>query len=278
MTQRAVELSYAGWIHEAASSLEETPPDEIIDWSLRVFGEGLTIATGFGAEGMALIDMVSKRSKQADIFFLDTGFLFDETYELRRRVEERYGIRIRASLPDLSPEEQAAQYGDELWVRDPDLCCRIRKLEPLRQALDGRDAWMTAIRRDQTDARRDARVVEWDFKWNLVKLNPLARWSREDVWSYIRVNNVPYNPLHERGYPSIGCHPCTRPVRPGEDERAGRWPGRAKTECGLHDRLPGESVTAFRLPAAPASVDSWGLIKPHRTQGCAERDATLSTD
>lgn len=254
MSQCAVELSYASWIHEAASSLEATPAQEIVEWSLKVFGEGLTIATGFGAEGMALIDMVSKASKQANIFFLDTGFLFQETYDLRRRVEERYGIKIRAYLPELSTEEQATQYGDELWIRDPDLCCRIRKLEPLKQALDGRDAWMTAIRRDQTDARRDARVVEWDYKWNLVKVNPLVRWSREDVWSYIRANNVPYNPLHERGYPSIGCHHCTRPVRPGEDERAGRWAGRPKTECGLHDRPHAEEV-ALRLVPGKNGID-----------------------
>jgi phosphoadenosine phosphosulfate reductase len=240
MSQSAVQLSYAGWIDEAAASLEETSPEQIIDWALKVFGEGLTIATGFGAEGMALIDIATKVTRDLNVFFLDTGFLFTETYDLHHRLEDRYQIKIRSYSSEFSPEEQATAYGEALWARDPDLCCRIRKLEPLKDALADCDAWMTAIRRDQTDARRDARVVEWDLKWNLVKINPLVKWSREDVWTYIRANNVPYNPLHDRGYASIGCRHCTRPVSAGEDERAGRWAGRIKTECGLHGPSSGE--------------------------------------
>ena len=255
MSQRAVQLSYAAWIDEAASSLELAPPQKIIEWSLKVFGEGLTIATGFGAEGMVLIDMASRVTTQLDVFFLDTGFLFEETYDLRRRVEDRYGIQILSYLPELSPEEQEARFGAELWKRDPDLCCRIRKLEPLQQALAGRDAWMTAIRRDQTAARRDARAVEWDFRWELVKVNPLVTWNREQVWEYIRANDVPYNPLQGRGYSSIGCTHCTRPVRPGEDERAGRWEGREKTECGLHGPPPSVAPLHLVTSSATPSAD-----------------------
>jgi phosphoadenosine phosphosulfate reductase len=218
----------------ACDLLEGTGPGEALEWAFNKFGDGVTIATGFGAEGVALIDMAVALNPRADVFFLDTGFLFPETYELRRRLEDRYRIRIRSVSTSLDPHKQQELYGPRLWERDPDLCCRLRKLEPLRTALDGFDAWMTAIRRDQSPARELARVVEWDARWNLVKINPLVRWSRADVWRYIVRNNLPYNPLHDRGYPSIGCTHCTQPVDQGEHERAGRWKGRDKTECGLH--------------------------------------------
>jgi phosphoadenosine phosphosulfate reductase len=234
MYQYAVGNSYAYWIDEAARSLEKANPNEIIEWAFNVFGDGLTIATGFGAEGMVLIDIAAESVREPDVFFIDTGFLFDETLALRRRIEDRYGITIRGYQPDLSPRQQEEQFGAELWKSDPDLCCRIRKLEPLKQALQDRDAWMTAIRRDQTAARQSARPVEWDERWGLVKVNPLVNWTRHEVWNYIRTRDIPYNPLHDIGYPSIGCTHCTRPVNAGEDERAGRWAGQAKTECGLH--------------------------------------------
>lgn len=214
--------------------LENASPQEAIRWAFDEFAERIAIATGFGAEGMALIDMAVKINPRPNIFFLDTGFLFPETYELRRRIEDRYGIEIRAFQTSLTPESQEQAYGPSLWSRDPDLCCRIRKLEPLKEALSGLSAWITAIRRDQTAARADAQIAEWDYRWQLVKVNPLARWTKRDVWDYITRNNVPYNPLHDEGYLSIGCTHCTRAVREGEDERAGRWPGLAKKECGLH--------------------------------------------
>lgn len=183
---------------------------------------------------MALIDIAARIIVRPRIFFVDTGFLFDETYELRRRIERRYGVEIEAVEPALSPEAQADAFGDRLWQVDPDLCCRIRKLDTLERGLDGLDAWVTAIRRDQTRFRASARAVEWDLKWGLVKVNPLAAWTRTEVWQHILDNRVPYNPLHDKGFPSIGCTHCTRAVGDGEDERAGRWAGRAKTECGLH--------------------------------------------
>lgn len=219
---------------DVAAILEAGEPETALQWSFEEFGASVTIATGFGAEGVALIDMAVKLNPSVDVFFLDTAFLFPETYELRRRIEDRYQIPIRAYQTDLTPEQQELDFGAELWSRDPDLCCRLRKLEPLRKALQYRRAWITAIRRDQTFERSAARVVEWDYQWQLVKINPLVRWTIEQVREYISRNDVPYNPLHDRGYPSIGCTHCTVAVRDSDSDRAGRWAGRTKKECGMH--------------------------------------------
>ena len=227
-------LSRSRELDSAAIHLENATPIEIMEWAFNEFGEKVTIATGFGAEGVAMIDMAVTINPNPNIFYIDTDFLFDETYELRRRLEERYGVEIRAFNSELTPEAQADVYGPRLWTTNPDLCCNLRKIEPLKQALNGREAWITAIRRDQTAARANALAVEWDSQWNLIKVNPLIRWTKRDVWNYIVKNGVPYNPLHDAGYPSIGCTHCTRAVRPGEDDRAGRWAGLTKTECGLH--------------------------------------------
>jgi phosphoadenosine phosphosulfate reductase len=223
-------------VDEIAARLEGGRPEDILRWAFEEFGDRVTIATGFGAEGVALVDLAVRINPRADVFFLDTSFLFHETYELRRRLEGRYGIEIRAFQTRLTPDAQELTFGPKLWAVDPDLCCRLRKLEPLREALKGKAAWVTAIRRSQTAERATAGVVEWDYQWKLVKINPLAGWSKADVWGHIRENDLPYNPLHERGYPSIGCTHCTRAVTEGEDERAGRWSNFAKTECGLHNR------------------------------------------
>lgn len=223
-------------VEAAAIRLEDSPPEEVLRWAFDEFEDRVSIATGFGLEGVALIDLAVKINPSADIFFLDTSFLFPETHELRRRLEGRYRIEIRGLRAEMTPEAQEQSFGPKLWSTDPDLCCRLRKLEPLREELSGRAAWVTAIRRDQTAARAASRAVEWDHRWGLVKINPLAGWSKSDVWNYVRKNDVPYNPLHEQGYPSIGCTHCTRAVSEGEDERAGRWSGFAKTECGLHGR------------------------------------------
>src|ERR1041384_66405 len=221
-------------LDEAAALLEQRQPEQTLEWAFNEFGASVTLATGFGVEGVALIDMAAKRNLRIDVFFLDTSFLFPETYALRRRLEDRYGIAIRSYQTDLSPEQQDISFGPRLWSTDPDLCCRLRKLEPLKEALKNRRAWITAIRRDQTIERSNARVVEWDYQWKLVKINPLVRWSKKNVWDYISRNNVPYNPLHDKGYPSIGCTHCTVAIDNSEDQRAGRWPGREKQECGIH--------------------------------------------
>lgn len=223
-------------IDDLARHLENADPFETLAWAFEEFGEDVAIATGFGVEGVVLVDMATRLHPSPFVFFVDTGFLFEETYALRERLERRYGIEIRAVDPELSPQQQEDVFGARLWHYDPDFCCSLRKVEPLATFLAGRGAWVTAIRRSQTAARASARVVEWDAKFDLVKINPLVTWSRERVWEYVFDRAIPYNPLHDRGYPSIGCTHCTRAIRPGESERAGRWANHAKTECGLHLR------------------------------------------
>ena len=214
--------------------LEPQAPEAILRWALGTFGPDVALATGFGAEGCVLIHLVSRISKNARIFYLDTDLLFPETYELRAQLETRYGVRIEQRAARLSLSAQAEQYGERLWEREPNLCCHLRKVEPLREVLTGLSAWITAIRRDQTPARAGAGVVERDRKFGLIKINPLARWSARDVWRYINEYDIPYNPLYDNGYASIGCAPCTTRIQIGEDARAGRWRGTVKTECGLH--------------------------------------------
>ncbi len=221
---------------EEAEALEGSRAEDVLAWAARRFAPRLTFATGFGAEGCVLIDMIGRLDLPVDLFTLDTGLLFPETYALWRRLEERYSITIRAVRPAQTVVEQARTLGDRLWDREPDRCCALRKLEPLRGALAGFDAWITAIRRDQTADRASAAVLEEDARFGLAKVNPLVAWTAADVAAYVRENDVPVNPLHQQGYPSIGCLPCTSRVLPGEDPRAGRWRGRVKTECGLHAR------------------------------------------
>ena len=223
-------------LEELRSALEDQSPREILSRAAERFPR-IAFATGFGLEGCVLIDVVARHSLPIPLFTLDTGLLFPETYELWRRLEERYGVKIRAVLPERTLPEQAAEFGDRLWEREPDRCCAMRKVGPLRAALAGLDAWVSAIRRDQTRDREGARVIEWDPNFDIVKVNPLVHWNGGEVRSYLLQNDVPFNPLHDRGYPSIGCVPCTSAVRPGEDARAGRWRGRGKTECGIHARF-----------------------------------------
>lgn len=223
-----------------AAELEQQSPLDVLTWAAEQYGEKLTFATGFGPEGCVLIDLIGRHRLPIDIFTLDTGLLFPETYDLWRRLEERCKLRIRSVTPELSVAGQAAAHGDNLWERQPDQCCGMRKVTPLQAELARVDAWITGIRREQTPQRAGARVVEPDAKFGIVKINPLVRWTRRQVWAHLLAHDVPYNALHDSGYSSIGCAPCTSAARPGEDERAGRWRGRAKTECGLHG------------PAAPA--------------------------
>ena len=220
-------------IREKAETFEDASPETVIRWATETF-PNITFACSFGAEDVVLIDMLQKVSPSTDIFYLDTDFHFKETYETRDRIAKKYNLQFVQVKPLLTPEEQAGQHGDELWKRDPNACCNIRKVEPLTRILGQYEAWITGIRRDQAPTRANAKKVEYDTKFGLVKFNPLAAWTSEDVWAYIRENDVIYNPLHDQNYPSIGCEYCTRPVMPGEDPRAGRWAGTEKTECGLH--------------------------------------------
>ena len=219
-----------------SDGFEEASPEDVLRWAIKEFDPDVALATGFGAEGCVLVSMLSAIRSGTRIFYLDTDLLFPETYALRDQLEARYGVRFERRATTLSVSDQAAQYGEQLWEREPDLCCRVRKVEPLREALKGLRAWVTAIRRSQSAERTRTGFVEWDRKFGLIKINPLAAWSLSDVWNYIAKHDVPYNPLHDQGYPSIGCLPCTTPVQIGEAPRAGRWRGIDKSECGIHER------------------------------------------
>ncbi|MBX5467501.1 MAG: phosphoadenylyl-sulfate reductase [Firmicutes bacterium] len=214
--------------------LEGWPADAVVAWAIAAFGSHLALASSFGAEDMVLIDLAAPHRPRPNLFYLDTGLLFPETYDLIRQVERHYQWPATRVAPELTLVDQARNFGPSLWERDPDTCCRLRKVEPLQRHLRGKAAWMTGIRRAQTPARRKARVLEWDSRFGLWKVNPLVDWSWEAVLAYLQQHAVPHNPLHHSGYPSIGCLPCTTAVATGEDPRAGRWRGQVKTECGLH--------------------------------------------
>jgi phosphoadenosine phosphosulfate reductase len=220
-------------VREAAEQFEHAKPEELLEWAVDKFPK-LTLACSFGAEDVVLVDMVQRISPKTDIFYLDTDLHFKETYETRDRLEEKYGLSFVQVKSHLTLEEQAKAYGDELWKSNPNECCNLRKVLPLTKILSRYEAWITGIRREQAPTRANAKKVEYDVKFGLIKFNPLASWTSDDVWKYIRDNQVIYNPLHDQHYPSIGCEKCTKQVMPGEDPRSGRWAGSEKTECGLH--------------------------------------------
>jgi phosphoadenosine phosphosulfate reductase len=217
-----------------SDEFEHASPEVILEWADEEFGSDIALATGFGAEGCLLISILADSDVRTRVFYLDTDLLFPETYALRDQLEARYGVQFERRRTGLSLDEQALKHGERLWERRPDECCRLRKVEPLREMLSGLRAWITAVRRDQSPSRAATRIVERDAQFGLIKINPLARWSSEEVWKYIVRHDVPYNRLHNQGYPSLGCVPCTTPVQIGEDARAGRWRGTNKTECGIH--------------------------------------------
>lgn len=220
---------------EANAKLESAQPEEIIAWAAQRFAPYLTMATAFGPEGSVILAMLAEVAPDTYVFNLDTGYQFQETLDLRDRIASRYGIEVDMLQPELTVPQYESLHGGPLYKIDPDQCCFDRKIKVLREAVRGKHAWMSGIRRDQSSDRARASVVHWDKKFNLVKISPLANWTKQDVWKRIMAEDVPYNPLHDQGFPSIGCQPCTRSVNEGEtDERAGRWSGVAKTECGLH--------------------------------------------
>ena len=223
-------------ILEYQTAAERWSAEEIVRWGLQQFHPDIAIASSLGAEDVVLIDLAARSRPDFRVFTLDTDFLFPETYKLIDQIERRYGLQIERVRSRYTPDAQAVAFGKALWSREPDKCCNLRKVEPLMQKLAGLSAWISGIRRDQAPTRANARKLEWDGKFNLVKLNPLADWTWKQVWDYIRARDIPYNPLHDRNYPSIGCTYCTRQVQAGEDMRAGRWAGFQKTECGLHTK------------------------------------------
>lgn len=217
-------------ISEATDVVEEARL--ALRWAAAEFGDSLVIASSMGDE--VLVDLAAATVPGTDLLFIDTGYHFAQTLATRDAAAARYDLRVRTVTPLLTIAEQTAEHGADLFARDPDRCCAIRKVEPLERGLAPYAAWVTGMRREDAPTRSDIDVVSWDAKRGKVKLNPLARWSGDDVTAYVIQQDVLLNPLRELGYPSIGCAPCTRPVAEGEDPRAGRWSGFGKTECGLH--------------------------------------------
>jgi phosphoadenosine phosphosulfate reductase len=217
---------------DAGRRLEQASPQEVLRWAAETFGERFVVTSSMG-DGV-LASLAASAAPGVEVVFLDTGYHFPETLGTRDAVAQVYDVRVRTVLPLLTVAEQDAEHGPDLWRRDPDACCALRKVEPLERALADRDAYATGVRRDESPTRAGTQVVEWDERRGKVKVNPLARWTQDDVEAYVAEHGVLVNPLQAEGFPSIGCAPCTRPVAAGEDLRAGRWAGTPKTECGLH--------------------------------------------
>ena len=215
----------------------DAQPEEVVRWAIASFAPRLALTCSFGgASGMVLLDMAMQINRQIAVLLIDTGRLFGETYTLVEQIEQQYGIHVQRVRATLSLDEQSAMHGADLHVTDPDRCCTLRKVIPLAQGLAPYDAWLTAIRRDQSATRSATPVIAWNDKYQLVKICPLAAWTERDIWAYINAHNVPYNPLLDQGYPSLGCAVCTqRPTN--ADPRSGRWVGSSKTECGLHSQM-----------------------------------------
>ena len=227
-------------IQNLAAEFESREPREILQWAADNFSPRVAISSAFGPEGLVTIDIATRKvTPRIPIFTIDTGFFFKETVELIHKVEQEYGISIERLHPELTPEQQAGKYGAELYRSEPDKCCYMRKVLPLQKKLPELDALVTGLRRTQGESRKGAKILqlqETPTGHRYLKINPLAAWDKEKVWWYVISHQLPYNPLHDQGYPSIGCWPdcCTRAVKDGEGERAGRWAGSDKKECGLH--------------------------------------------
>lgn len=217
---------------EAGRRLEQASPQDVLRWAGETFGERFLVTSSMG-DGV-LASLAASAVPGVEVVFLDTGYHFAETLGTRDAVAQVYDVRVRTVLPLLTVAQQDREHGPELWRRDPDACCALRKVEPLARALAQCDAYATGVRRDESPSRAGTQVVEWDERRGKVKVNPIARWTQDDVDAYVLEHGVLVNPLQHDGFLSIGCAPCTRPVAEGEDPRAGRWAGTAKTECGLH--------------------------------------------
>jgi phosphoadenosine phosphosulfate reductase len=220
--------------------LEGLTTGQRLRWVWENLSPRVSFGTAFGPTGLVLLDIAQKETPELSVFTIDTGYIFEETCELRDKIELRYGIDIEVLVPENTVEDQARIHGKDLYSKDPDLCCAIRKVAPLRKKLSHLDGWVTSIRRDQSESRKDTRIVDgywFDSGHQVVKVNPMADWTKKQVWDYILEHDIPYNPLLDQGYPSIGCWPCTQAVGEDAGERDGRWAGMAKTECGIHTPL-----------------------------------------
>ena len=221
-------------LQRQSMALEKASPEKIIGWAVENYFPRLTMATAFGPEGCLILSMLAKIEPRVYVFNLETGYQFKETLETRDRIAEKHGIEVDLQRPELTVRQFEARHGGPMYATNSSLCCGKRKIKVLHRVVRNFDAWMSGIRRDQSPHRDGAPIAGWDGKFHLAKISPLANWTKQAVWERIIREKVPYNPLHDQGYPSIGCWPCTRRVDDGEDECAGRWSGTAKTECGLH--------------------------------------------
>lgn len=235
MSQQEPTAEFLADLAEQSARLETATPEEIIAWAHERYGDGLTMATAFGPEGCVILSMLAGIAPETYVFNLDTGYQFQQTLDLRDRIAEKYGLAVDMLQPELTVIEYEAKHGGPLYKTNPTQCCFDRKIKLLQQGVQGRTAWMSGIRRDQSPDRAQAAIVGWDKKFSMVKISPLANWTKNDVWKRVTSASVPYNPLHDQNYPSVGCWPCTRALQAGEtDDRSGRWSGTDKTECGLH--------------------------------------------
>ncbi len=235
-------LLSADAVDAQARTLAQAPLTEVLQWAFSTFGTTAAIGTSFQGAGLVMIHHAVQAGITLPVFTLDTGLLFPETLELKARLEAFFGITIETVAPAMSLEEQAVELGDALWKQRPDACCHIRKVEPLKERLKTLSVWITGVRQEQAASRQGAGILErylFDplLERYILKLNPMTAWGRDAVWNYLHKHGIPYNPLHDRGYRSIGCFPCTRPTAEGGDERAGRWTGFDKSECGIHTFL-----------------------------------------
>ncbi len=230
-------LTYHNWDEDTVMVQLKQLPDylDVLKWAFAEYRDDIIYPCSFGAEGIVLIDLIQKMNKSAKIIFLDTGLHFPETYTLIEEVKKRYPyLDIKMVKPKMTLEEQEKWYGEELWRDNPNLCCHMRKVMPLKDALSGAKAWISGLRREQSPSRSKTQYINKDGKFQKIKICPLIHWTWEDIMTYIQLNQLPYNPLHDQGYPSIGCAPCTLPALEIGDSRSGRWAGSLKTECGLH--------------------------------------------
>lgn len=224
------------------AQFEPRSPQSVLDWATTLFGDDLVQGTGFGPSGIVIMHMLAGLRPGTTVFYLDTDLLFPETYQLCQELEETLDVSITRVHGGLSLDEQADEEEPELWNQNPSRCCFLRKVRPLRRFLEDRRAWVTGVRRDQSASRADTDILEWEEQYRVLKINPLATWPRKKVWTYLFDHDLPYNPKHDQGYPSLGCVPCTEPVEDADGySREGRWNGADKTECGLHTETEQEA-------------------------------------
>ncbi|KXH81796.1 phosphoadenylyl-sulfate reductase [Sporosarcina sp. HYO08] len=231
-------LTYDSWVEESHRfSINDASKGalSVLRWAYQEYGDELVYACSFGVEGIVMIDLISQFNPDAKVVFLDTGLHFQETYELIEKVKQHYPyLNIEMKQPALTVEEQAQKYGDRLWERQPNRCCHYRKVVPLRETLSSATAWLSGLRREQSPTRSQTNFINKDENFQSVKVCPLIHWTWKDIWEYVKKNQLPYNALHDRGYPSIGCAPCTSTGDMTTGSRSGRWENQSKTECGLH--------------------------------------------